>query len=93
MVDEPRRSGFVTWLLIGLVVVLVLGTAGAVALPIFRCFNCRVGRQDPSEVPVRRVRIDGRFVATDRPCGWCNNRSKVTGLTRLINVLQNERRR
>jgi len=93
MVDEPRRSGFVTWLLIGLVVVLVLGTAGVVALPVFRCFNCRVSPQDPNEVPVRRVRVDGRFVVTDRPCSSCNNRMRVTGLSRLITVLQNQRRR
>jgi hypothetical protein len=89
MVAEPRRSGFVTWVLIGLVVILVLGTAGAVALPVFRCQNCRPTPGEPSK---RRVRIDNRFVATDRPCDWCNNRAKMTGLSSVIYAVQRSRR-
>jgi hypothetical protein len=92
MVAEHRRSGFVVWVLIGLVVVLVMGTAGAVALPVFRCMNCRVGFPAPDQPPVRRVRVDGKFVVTDRPCDWCNNRMKMTGLSCLIYAAQRSRR-
>ena len=92
MVAEPRRSGFVTWLLIGLVVVLGLGTAGAVAVPVFRCMNCRVTSAGSGLPLVRRVRMEGKFVTTDRPCDWCNNRMKVTGLSCLIYVAQRSRR-
>jgi hypothetical protein len=42
--------------------------------------------------PVRRVRVDGRFVETDRPCDWCNNRMRMTGLNCLIYVGQRSRR-
>lgn len=93
MVAEHRRSGFVVWLLIGLVVFLVLGTAAAVSLPVFRCMNCRITRAgNPQDPPQRRIRSEGKFVVTDRPCDWCNNRMKVTGMTCLIYNFQRSRR-
>jgi hypothetical protein len=54
--------------------------------------NCRVGSMAPDRPAVRRIRVDGKFVVTDRPCDWCNNRMKVTGLSCLIYAAQRSRR-
>src|SRR5262245_47299073 len=80
MADEPRRSGFVTWLLIGLVVLLVLGTAGAVTLPILRCPACRMVQRNENEAPVKRVRLDGKWRTTTDACPCCVDRKKVTAV-------------
>jgi hypothetical protein len=78
---EPQRSSVLTWLLIGLVVVLSLGTVGAVALPIARCPECRSPKPGLDGVPLRRIRIDGKWTVSDAPCGCCANRGRVTILT------------
>ena len=93
MVAEPRRSSFVTWLLIGLVVALGLGTAGAVAIPIFRCPTCRLVVLTSGELPVRRVRVEGKWRNTDAACGCCANRMRVTGLTYAIHRIRADSRR
>jgi hypothetical protein len=92
MVAEHRRSGVVVWILIGLAGVLGLTTAAAVSIPVFKCTHCRIGQLNPGEPLSRWVRIDGRFVVSDLPCGTCAGRKKLTGLTWLISALQTGRR-
>jgi hypothetical protein len=93
MVAEHRRSGVVVWILIGLAAILGLTTAAAVSIPVFKCTHCRMMRKNPGEPPSRWVRINGRFVVSDLPCGACAGRMRLTGVTWLISAVQTERRR
>lgn len=93
MIAEPRRSGVMVWMLVGLAGLLGLTTAAAVSIPVFKCTHCRMMRRNPAEPPSRWVRIDGRFVVSDRACGACAGRKKLTGLSWLIRAVQAERRR
>jgi len=90
---EPRRSGFVTWLLIGLSVFLVVGTAGAVAMPVVRCPACRFVQQNPGTTPVKRIRIDGKWRTTDGACPCCADRRRVTAVAYAIQQSQAHQRR
>lgn len=91
--SEPRRSSVLTWILIGLVVALVLGTAAVVCVPILRCPNCRKVQVDSKGTLVRHLRIDGRYKISDQPCLCCDNRMRVTAVTYGIYAYQMQRRR
>lgn len=73
-----RHSGFLTGLLIGLVVVLILGTIGAVVIPLARCPECRSPQHLPDGTLLRRIRIQGKLQVSDAPCGCCADRGRVS---------------
>jgi len=77
----------------GIGVVLVLGTAGAVALPVLRCPSCRLVLRNSGELPVRRVRIEGKWTDSNVACPCCVDRRKVTALNFIVTALSQQRAR
>lgn len=78
--NEPRRSGVLMGVLIGLVVVFGLGTVAVVAVPFARCPECYSTKELDGTV-VRNVRVAGKWETSDTECGCCGKRvgrGKVT---------------
>lgn len=91
---NPGRSGVGTWILIGLAVVLVLGTAGAVSIRFARCPECHT-TVGPDRTVNRMVRVEGRWTRSDdRPCGCCGSvgrRGRVTLLSYVLSQARHQR--
>ena len=94
MVMDHNRSSVLTWILIGLVLVLGLGTAGLVAVPIARCPECYTVPGGPDGAPIRRIRVAGTWeISPDEPCGCCSSRGKRGRVTFLTYGLSQARHR
>ena len=94
MVMDHERSSILTWILIGLVLILGLGTVAIVAVPIGRCPECYTGPGGPDCAMIRRVRVAGAGqTSPDAPCDCCNNRGTRGRVTILRYGLSQVRHR
>ena len=94
MVMDHHRSSLLTWILIGLVILVGLGTVGAVAVPFARCPECFTTPSGPNGTMIRTVRVAGEWRASsDAPCGCCNSRGKRGRVTLLSYGLSQARYR
>ena len=85
---DHRRSSVLTRVLIGLVLLLGLGTVGIVAVPFARCPECYIGQSG------RRVRVSGEWqTSPDAPCDCCNSRGRRGRVTLLNYGLSQARNR
>jgi hypothetical protein len=88
MVMDYHRSSVLTWILIGLVLILGLGTVGVVAVPFARCPECYTAPNG------RQVRVGGVWqTSADAPCDCCNSRGKRGRVTLLTYGLSQARYR
>jgi hypothetical protein len=93
MVMNHNRSSVGTWILIGLTLILGLGTAGIVAVPIARCPECFT-MSGPDGARIRRVRVAGTWeTSPDAPCDCCSSRGKRGRVTILNYGLSQARHR
>jgi len=92
MVMDSNRSSVLTWILIGLVLILGLGTVGIVAVPFARCPECFTAPTGAGGAMVRRVRVAGKWeTSPDAPCGCCAGRGKRGRVTLLTYGLSQAR--
>ncbi len=91
---ERNRSSVLTWILIGLVLLLGLGTVGVVAVPFARCPECFTVSDRPDGGTIRRVRVSGQWqTSPDAPCDCCGRRGKRGRVTLLTYGLSQARHR
>lgn len=91
---DHHRSSVLTWILIGLVLLLGLGTVGLVAVPFARCPECFTTPGGLDGGMVRRVRVGGQWqTSPDMPCDCCARRDKRGRVTLLTYALSQARHR
>jgi hypothetical protein len=93
MTMDHNRSSVLTWFLIGLILLLGLGTVGVVAVPFARCPECITGSTLDGAM-IRRVRVGGTWqTSADAPCDGCGRRDKRGRVTLLRYGLSQARQR